>query len=147
MSRFKKKCFSAFLCVAIFLPSHLSYSEEKSSVVIAESYYRVKWGYFDEFIDLFKRNHYPILKEMKRLGYIEEIVIDYPVHHAGEQDRWDVRVTTVIRKTKKYQEEMRRVTNELYPDKKNLKSEESKRFRLLLAHQDVRIRREDLSKW
>ena len=31
-------------------------------------FYTVKWGFQDEFLDLFQRNHYPILKEMEKHG-------------------------------------------------------------------------------
>jgi len=28
-----------------------------------ENYYKVKWGFADEFISLWKKNHYPLLKK------------------------------------------------------------------------------------
>ena len=31
-------------------------------------FYTVKWGGQDEFLDLFQRNHYPILKAMQKSG-------------------------------------------------------------------------------
>ena len=33
-----------------------------------ESYYKVKWGYADEFIELWKKNHYPLLKKAQEKG-------------------------------------------------------------------------------
>jgi hypothetical protein len=30
---------------------------------VVEYYYKARWGFADEFIELFKRNHYPILKK------------------------------------------------------------------------------------
>ena len=38
---------------------------EKSCVI--ENYYRIKWGRQQEFIDLYKKNHYPIVKKMVEL--------------------------------------------------------------------------------
>ena len=29
-----------------------------------EYYYKVKWGYFDEWMELYKRNHYPVLQRL-----------------------------------------------------------------------------------
>ena len=29
-------------------------------------FYTVKWGHQDEFLDLFQRNHYPLLKALKK---------------------------------------------------------------------------------
>ena len=31
-----------------------------------ENYYKVKWGFADEFIHLWKVNHYPLLKKAKK---------------------------------------------------------------------------------
>ena len=33
-----------------------------SSPFVAEYYYTARWGYADEFIRLFKKNHWPVLK-------------------------------------------------------------------------------------
>ena len=30
---------------------------------VVEYYYKAKWGYADEFLQLFKKNHYPLLKK------------------------------------------------------------------------------------
>ena len=30
---------------------------------VIEYYYKVKWGHADEFLTLFKKNHYPLLKK------------------------------------------------------------------------------------
>ena len=37
---------------------------------IIENYYKVKWGYADEFINLWKTNHYPLLKKAIEKGDI-----------------------------------------------------------------------------
>ena len=136
-----------FLAFLVALTSTPSFSEEQKARLITESYYRVKWGYFDQFMDLFKRNHYPILKEMKKRGLVDAIVIDYPVNHASEQARWDVRVTVSITDTAAFKREMGSVSKQLYPDQAQLKKAETQRLRLLLAHQDIMIRREKLSNW
>lgn len=143
----KLKLSPLFLLVFLIAASSFSYSAEQKSPLLTESYYRVKWGYFDEFMALFKANHYPILKEMKKLGYIDSIVIDYPVNHASEEARWDVRVTLSIPDTAKLKSEMARVSKALYPDQAQLKADETQRMRLLLAHQDIMLRREKLSSW
>lgn len=124
-----------------------SYASEQKNILITESYYRVKWVYFEEFMALFKRNHYPILKAMEKRGYINSILVDYPVNHASEEARWDVRVTLSIPDTAKLKREMSAVSKELYPDQLQLKKAENQRLRLLLAHQNIMIRREKLSDW
>lgn len=123
------------------------YSAEAKSPLITESYYRIKWGYFDEFMELFKKNHYPILKALQESGHIESIIVDIPVNHASEDARWDVRVTIVVPDTAALAREMARVSKKIYPDQEKLKEDELQRFRLMTAHQDIMIRREDISGW
>ena len=60
-----------------------------------EYYYKVKWGHFGEFMELYKRNHYPVMKRLQELGDIVEMRAAYPQHHAGEESRWDFRITLV----------------------------------------------------
>ena len=35
---------------------------------VVEYYYKAKWGHADEFLALFKKNHYPVLKKEIELG-------------------------------------------------------------------------------
>ncbi|RFS14551.1 hypothetical protein [Emticicia sp. C21] len=36
---------------------------QKDETFTVEGYYRVKWGYQAEFLELYKKNHYPLLKK------------------------------------------------------------------------------------
>jgi hypothetical protein len=114
-----------------------------------EHYYRVKWGHFDEFYELFRRNHYPILKRLQKSGEIVEMSAAFPVHHAGEANRWDMRFTIVFANPKYVYEYVYGpdLVLELYPDQKLFKKEEQRRFALLLEHIDVPVRVDDLSDW
>src|SRR4030095_12197446 len=62
-----------------------------------ENYYKVKWGYAEEFIDLWKRNHYPLLKKAKEKGDILTIVAQKPNLHSSEDARWDFKVTITFK--------------------------------------------------
>jgi hypothetical protein len=114
---------------------------------ITEAYYRVKWGHFDEFMELFKKNHYPILKRMQDLGHIESMSASFPLNHASEDSRWDFRMTIVIPDTNAFALAFEGVSKQLYPDRDKLKKAEDHRFSLLLAHTDVVIRMDDITKW
>ena len=46
-------------------PSAVKSSAESFTI---ENYYKVKWGFADEFIDLWKANHYPLLKRAIEKG-------------------------------------------------------------------------------
>lgn len=58
-----------------------------------EYYYKVQWGHQQEFLDLFLKNHYPLLKKIQSTGRMLAIKIESPAYHATEDGRWDYRVT------------------------------------------------------
>src|ERR1043165_8614225 len=62
-----------------------------------ENYYKVKWGYADEFIDLWKKNHYPLLKKAQEKGDIISVHAEKPRYHSGEDTRWDFKETIVFK--------------------------------------------------
>src|SRR6476661_1044790 len=62
-----------------------------------ENYYKVKWGYEDEFIDLWKKNHYPLLKKAIEKGDIISVKAETPRYHSGEDTRWDFKVIIVFK--------------------------------------------------
>ena len=116
---------------------------------VVEFYYKVKWGYFEEFYDLYQKNHYPILKRLQDLGRILEMNAVFPMTHAGEADRWDMRFTIIYPNVMVAHEDFDTsgIIEELYPDQNQLKKEELRRFELLLEHTDVPVWVNDLSEW
>lgn len=125
-------------------------SSAPAAPFVVEYTYKVKWGHQGEFIDLFKKNHYPVLKRLKELGYVRDIGVAYPVNHAGEADRWDMRVTVTFRDANAALPDPavdKAITDALYPDQKAFEQEEQRRFELLLEHTDVPVFIEDLAEW
>ena len=114
-----------------------------------EYYYKVKWGFFAEFYELYKKNHYPILKRQQDLGRIVKMEAAFPVNHAGEADRWDMRYTIVYRNVSIAHEDFdtSAIISELYPDLETFRTEEQRRFEILLEHTDIPIWTNDLSDW
>jgi hypothetical protein len=104
-----------------------------------ESYYKVKWGHAAEFINLWKQNHYPLLKKALENGDIISITASEPKFHSGEDTRWDFRVTVVFKTVNlAFQEDLLDAyKKQLFPDGEALKKSEQYRFELLLAHWDV----------
>ena len=51
---------------------------------VADYYYKAKWGYADEFIRLFKKNHFPVLKKQMETGRILSVTAAKPRYHATE---------------------------------------------------------------
>jgi len=107
---------------------------QESIPYAVEYYYKVKWGFFDEFMELYKKNHYPILKELKRQGEIMDMKAVYPINHGPESGRWDFRFTIVFKDfaASRNQEFSKSITMALYPDQEVFKKEEQRRFEILL---------------
>ena len=64
---------------------------------VVEYYYKAKWGHADEFLKLFKKNHYPAAEEGSRDGPDAKVWMDQPRYHTTEDGRWDYRVTIVFK--------------------------------------------------
>src|SRR5438105_11787168 len=58
-----------------------------------EYYYKVQWGHQQEFLQLFLKNHYPLLKRGVESGRMMSVKIETPSNHMTEDARWDYRVT------------------------------------------------------
>src|ERR1700750_980730 len=58
-----------------------------------EYYYKVQWGHQQEFLDLFLKNHYPLLQKIVSTGRMLSVKIEAPAYHTTEDGRWDYRVT------------------------------------------------------
>ena len=114
-------------------------AQQQSAYFTIESYYRVKWGYADEFIKLWKTNHYPLLKKAQEHGDVIGIKAETPRFHSGEETRWDFRVTVTFKNVEKAFDEdlVTPYKKQLFPDLDALGRSEQHRFELLLAHWDI----------
>lgn len=106
---------------------------------VVEYYYKVKWGFAREFRALFRKNHYPLLLEQKRMGRIVDIKVEQPFYHATEDARWDYRVTIAWKDATVAHDDFdgAEIRRRLFPDEALFRSEEQRRFELLIAHWDV----------
>jgi len=46
-----------------------------------EYYYKTQWGHQQEFLQLFLKNHYPLLKKQVDTGRILSVKIETPANH------------------------------------------------------------------
>jgi hypothetical protein len=122
-----------------------------AEVHVVEYLYKCRWGAFDEFMTLYVKNHYPILERYKQLGRIVSMSATFPINHAAEPARWDMRFTIVYKDAATAYEDTSTlaasITKELYPDKAAFDKEEQRRFELLLEHTDVPVFVDDLASW
>ncbi len=119
-------------------PAHGSADQPYS----VEYYYKVQWGHQQEFLQLFLKNHYPLLKKQVESGRMLSVKVETPANHMTEESRWDYRVTIKFRNstlgtTANPDEE--RLIRQLWPDQAVYKREEQRRFEILLAHWDLPV--------
>lgn len=115
---------------------------------VVDYFYKARWGYANEFIQLFRRNHYPVLKKQMEMGRILQVTAAAPRYHGTEDGRWDYRVTIVFRNaaTQAQEFDLEPILRELYPDRAKFEREEQRRFEILLAHWDVPLVAVDLTR-
>ncbi len=113
---------------------------------VVEYYYKAKWGHADEFITLFRKNHYPVLKKNVELGRMLRVSAVMPVYHTTEDGRWDYRVTIVYKNATVAHDnfDSTALLKQLYPDQGTYKKEEQRRFEILDAHWDLPVKDVDL---
>src|SRR6185437_12433104 len=107
-----------------------------------EYYYKVQWGHQQEFLQLFLKNHYPLLRRIVESGRMISVKIETPANHMTEDARWDYRVTirfkdSTAATTANPQEET--FMKQLWPDQETYKREEQRRFEILQAHWDLPV--------
>ena len=107
-----------------------------------EYYYKTQWGHQQEFLQLFLKNHYPLLRKQMESGRILSVKIESPANHLPEDARWDYRVTIRFKNsatatTANPSEEA--IIKQIWPDQEMYKREEQRRFEILIAHWDVPV--------
>jgi hypothetical protein len=101
MKSFSKKIVAVIFVIVITAnPGWSQNTKQSDESFTIENYYKVKWGYADEFITLWKTNHYPLLKKAIEHGDILSVAAEKPKLHSGEDTRWDFKVTIVFKNAK-----------------------------------------------
>ena len=138
----------ALMLMLSFLPSALpaQTADNSGKPFVVEYYYKAKWGYADEFVRLFKKNHYPMLKKEVEMGRMLKVWMDQPRYHATEEGRWDYRVTIIFKNSTVANEPFDEdaLKKQLWPDQATYAKEEQRRFEILEGHWDVPIKQVDL---
>jgi hypothetical protein len=102
-------------------------------------YYKVKWGFQDEFVELFRRNHLPVLREEIKAGRMKSVRTFVPTYHGDGRADWTFAVEIVYRDaaamTAPSDDEA--IQTRLFPDRAKFLKEEQRRFEILEAHWDT----------
>src|SRR5262245_61268860 len=101
-------------------------------------FYTVKWGKQDEFLDLFQKNHWPVLKAQlgSRLTAVKTYV---PTYHGDGRSDWTFAVAITFKDvaTQTGPSPEAEIVKKLFKDQAAFRAEEKTRFELLEAHWDV----------
>jgi hypothetical protein len=102
-------------------------------------FYRVKWGFQDEFVALFAKNHLPVLREQMKTGRITDVRTYVPTYHGDGRADWTFAVAITFRDTAAMTGPSGEaaIVKKLYPDQATFRKEEQRRFEILDAHWDV----------
>jgi hypothetical protein len=109
-------------------------------------FYKVRWGFQEEFVALFKKNHLPVLRAQQEAGRMAAVRAFAPTNHGDGRADW----TFAVAITFPTEAAMHSPSNEdaivkrLYPDQATFKKEEQRRFEILDAHWDVPLNELDL---
>ncbi|HLA77706.1 MAG TPA: hypothetical protein VJU18_09025 [Vicinamibacteria bacterium] len=130
------KIATVLLALAITLTATTDADEAPYQVAY---FYKVRWGFQQEFEQLFFKNHYPVLQAQKESGRIRDVQVLKPTFHGD--GRGDFTFLTLIT-FKNFAvlgapsgEEA--IAKRLFPDQESFRREEQRRFELIEAHWDV----------
>jgi len=139
---------SIFFAIPVAVVAQESRQPTADKPYVVEYYYKARWGYADEFVRLFKKNHYPVLKKQIEMGRILKVSMVKPRLHATEDGRWDYRVTIVFKNVQMTADgfDEAALTKTLFPDQETFKKEEQRRFEILIGHWDVPVDEVELEK-
>ena len=110
---------------------------DPSTPVRVAYFYKTRWGAHAEFVDLFTRNHWPILREQLAAGRFLDVTLEVPRFHGDGRADWDVLVTITYRDWTAIETHSEaEIAARLFPDQATYRVEEQHRFELLEAHWD-----------
>src|SRR5687767_2565326 len=128
-----------FLILSLMPIGWVAAQSSTTDPVTVAYYYKVKWGYQDEFLELFKRNHYPLLEAQVKSGRLVRVEAFTPRFHGDGRSDWTFMTVLVFKNWQAFGDNSaeRELITRMYPDQSTYKIQEKRRFELLDAHWDV----------
>ena len=104
-------------------------------------FYKVRWGFHGEFVDLWRRNHYPVLQAQIG-GRFTAVTACEPKYHGDGRADWTfvVAITYPDLAAALTHVDESEIARRLFPDQERFKKEEQRRFELLDAHWDMPLK-------
>jgi hypothetical protein len=140
--------------VLSFIPSsaHAFQSTTATSPTTAkpeteEWVYRIRYGFHDEWSQIFRKYQIAILERQKQLGYVLDYTVWAPSLYTSEESRWDYRVV-IIRASHDAPpgQSEGEIAKQLFPDQVAFHRDENRRWELTTNHWDLPIHRVDPNK-
>lgn len=133
--------------LGVTLPGAASAQAAKPGVAgyEVEWLYRVRYGFIDEWWELFRKYEVPVLERGKQLGHVLEYRIYRPTQHMDEAARWDYRVQ-IVYKDYASAGKMGPLFDELFPDVATRKKDDQRRWEMTTNHWDLPIYQVDPTK-
>ena len=107
--------------------------------------YRVRYGFIDEWWELWRRYEVPVLERAKAQGIVLDYRIYRPTQHMDEAARWDYRVE-ITYKDYASAAKLAPMYDELFPDVEKRKRDDQRRWELTANHWDLPIYQVDATK-
>jgi hypothetical protein len=109
--------------------------------------YRIRYGFHDEWFQIFRKYQLAILERQKQLGYVLDYTVWAPSLHTSEESRWDYRIviTRASHDAPPGQSEGE-VAKQLFPDQAAFQRDENRRWELTTNHWDLPIHQVDSNK-
>ena len=111
-------------------------------------FYRVKWGFQEEFQTLFARNHLSVLREEMKTGRIVSVKTFVPTYHGDGRADWTFAVAITFKDAAAFMgpSDEAAIQRRLFPGSRfaTFQKEEQRRFEILDAHWDVPLNELDL---
>ncbi len=130
-----KKIISPLAAAVLFVAATAAVAQE--APIQVAYYYKVRWGFQQEFERLFLKNHYPVLMEMKQRGRVQDAKLFRPTYHLKDDWTFLVVITYPSWAALGSPSDEEAITKKLYPDYDRFQKEEQRRFEILDSHWDV----------
>src|ERR1044071_9037588 len=126
------------LLLGLALPAHAQAPAAQSASNpqrTAWYFYRVKWGFQEEFQTLFARNHLPVLREEMKTGRIVSVKTYVPTYHGDGRADWTFAVAITFKDAAAFMgpSDEAAIQRRLFPDFARFQKEEQRRFEILDA--------------
>lgn len=119
-------------------------SPPNGSPVTIESYYKLNWGSYREWLRLFDKNEAPVLAELQRQSFIRSYAVERPFTHMAGDERWDLRVRATYRDPEaavgiggSFDKAWEAAVKKLFPKASERQAEERQRAGMVEEHWDV----------